>query len=156
MVGLITPAVTYACAGKYTLCLYFHSYSQLYRKMNQTTLFLGCYSLRSPSHWAPPFSCGGPCKLPGGHFFLQLFSLFLWSSQLLPPSPFLHLKQTLQESRLLLQRGGLFARQARTRTTQGFMHSWISRSTQKKGPRFSSPASKDGPDCASDLIWSTM
>lgn len=43
-----------------------------------------------------------------------------------PSSRPLHLKQTLQESSLLFQQGGLFARQLCTGTTQGFMHSWNS------------------------------
>lgn len=78
----------------------------------------------SPSHWAPPISCGGPCSTPGP-LFLQLFNLFLrlkFTARPSPPPPPqtpLHLKQTPQESSLLLQQGGLFARQGLHRDNSG-------------------------------------
>ena len=40
----------------------------------------------SPSHWAPPISCGGPCSTPGP-LFLQLFNLFLCLKFTARPSP---------------------------------------------------------------------
>lgn len=78
----------------------------------------------SPSHWAPPISCGGPCSTPGP-LFLQLFNFFLrlkFTARPSPPPPPptpLHLKQTPQESSLLLQQGGLFARQGLHRDNSG-------------------------------------
>lgn len=154
MVGSIARADIRSCCKTHRLFISLRILSCI-EKWSGPPYFLAATPFALPPTEPHPFPVVAPASSLEAIFSLQLFSLFLWSPQLLPPPPFPHLKQTLQESRLLLQRGGLFARQARTRTTRSFMHSRIP-PKHRKAPPFSSSASKDGPDCASDFTWSTM